>query len=181
MSKKRKNHKARLLKGIVLIVLLLTICFFRTRNTIESLKKEIEVKQIQIETLLQKRNELVKKIMVTVKEDTNYEGTIFTEIDNEMQKLLESIESGKVEKIKETDDTFSFTVGRLFVILERYPDLKSSKKFSTLQDELSEIEKEITEEKEYYNKEVKKYNKKVLILPTSIIAKMTGYTYKRYF
>ena len=67
------------------------------------------------------------------------------------------------------------------VVVENYPDLKSSENFRTLQDELAGTENRIAVARRDYNDAVNKYNSSIKKFPTSIIAGMSGFDEEKYF
>ena len=67
------------------------------------------------------------------------------------------------------------------VVVENYPDLKSSQNFIQLSDELSGTENRIATARRDYNEAVKEYNLKIKRFPTNIIAGMFGYSKRDYF
>jgi len=67
------------------------------------------------------------------------------------------------------------------LVVENYPDLKSSQNFIQLSDELAGTENRIATARRDYNEAVKDYNLKIRKFPTVIIANMFGYEEKGYF
>ena len=72
-------------------------------------------------------------------------------------------------------------LGRLMVVVERYPDIKSNQNFLALQEELSGTENRISVERRRYNEAVAAYNKKIRKYPGSFVAGMKGYDKKTPF
>ncbi len=66
-------------------------------------------------------------------------------------------------------------MGRLFVIVENYPNLKSDENFLRLQDELAGTENSIAVERRRYNEAVQKYNTDIELFPKNIAASMCGF------
>jgi LemA protein len=66
-------------------------------------------------------------------------------------------------------------LGRLFVIVENYPNLKSDENFLRLQDELANTENRIAVERRRYNEAVQKYNTDIELFPKNIAASMFGF------
>ena len=165
--------------GTVLLVVL--FWFFGTRNTLVSLKEDVEMQQSQIETVLQRRSDLIPNLVETVKGYTNHEEEVFTEIAEARSKLAGSIESGDIESINKASSNLDSALGRLLAISESYPELKASEQFIALQDELAGTENRISVARQYYNEKVKTYNTTVQSFPTSIVASINGYYPIPYF
>lgn len=75
----------------------------------------------------------------------------------------------------------STALSNLLVVVENYPDLKSSQNFINLSDELAGTENRIATARKDYNDAVKEYNTKIKRFPTNIVSGMFGYGEKEYF
>lgn len=175
------KNGTKVLIGIGAVVLLAVFWFFGTRNSLVSLKEDVEMQQSQIETTLQRRSDLIPNLVATVKGYANHEEEVFTEIADARSKLAGSIESGDMESISEANNALDSALGRLLAISENYPDLKASEQFIALQDELAGTENRIAVARQYYNEKVNTYNTTVQRFPTSIVAGMSGYYPMQYF
>lgn len=171
----------KVLIGIGAVVLLAVFWFFGTRNSLVSLKEDVEMQQSQIETTLQRRSDLIPNLVATVKEYANHEEEVFTEIADARSKLAGSIESGDMKSISEANNALDSALGRLLAISENYPDLKASEQFIALQDELAGTENRIAVARQHYNEKLNTYNTTVQRFPTSIVAGMSGYYPMQYF
>lgn len=175
------KNGTKVLIGIGVVVLLAVFWFFGTRNSLVSLKEDVEMQQSQIETTLQRRSDLIPNLVATVKGYATHEEEVFTEIADARSKLAGSIESGDIESISEANNALDSALGRLLAISENYPDLKASEQFIALQDELAGTENRIAVARQYYNEKVKTYNTTVQKFPTSIVAGISGYYPMQYF
>mgnify|MGYP000009233991 FL=1 len=175
------KNGTKVLIGSGVVVVLILIWFFGTRNSLVSLKEEVEMQQSQIETTLQRRSDLIPNLVATVKGYANHEEKVFTEIAEARSKLAGSIKSGDMKSISEANDTLDFALSRLLAISENYPDLKASEQFIALQDELAGTENRISVARQHYNEKVNTYNTEVQKFPTSIVAGMSGYYPLQYF
>ena len=171
----------KVLIGIVAVVLLAVFWFFGTRNSLVSLKEDVEMQKSQIETTLQRRSDLIPNLVATVKGYANHEEEVFTEIADARSKLAGCIESGDMKSISEANNALDSALGRLLAISENYPDLKASEQFIALQDELAGTENRIAVARQYYNEKLNTYNTTVQRFPTSIVAGMSGYYPMQYF
>lgn len=166
---------------VAVVVLLFVFWFFGTRNSLVSLKEDVEMQQSQIETTLQRRSDLIPNLVETVKGYATHEEDVFTEIADARSNLAGSIKSGNIQSINEANNVLDSALGRLLAISESYPDLKASEQFIALQDELAGTENRIAVARQYYNEKVRTYNTAVQRFPTSIIAGMSGYYPMQYF
>lgn len=175
------KNGSKVLIGIGVVVLLAVFWFFGTRNSLVSLKEDVEMQQSQIETTLQRRSDLIPNLVATVKGYATHEEEVFTEIADARSKLAGSIKSGDMESISEANNALDSALGRLLAISENYPDLKASEQFIALQDELAGTENRISVARQYYNEKVNTYNTAVQKFPTSMVAGMSGYHPMQYF
>ena len=173
--------KTKVLIVIGIVLLLVGFWFFGTRNSLVSLKEDVEMQQSQIETTLQRRNDLIPNLVATVKGYANHEEAVFTEIADARSKLAGSIESGDMESISEANTALDSALSKLLAISENYPDLKASEQFIALQDELAGTENRIAVARQYYNEKLNTYNTKVQKFPSSIVAGLSGYYPMEYF
>lgn len=175
------KNGAKVLIGIGVVVVVALFWFFGTRNSLVSLKEDVEMQQSQIETTLQRRSDLIPNLVATVKGYATHEEKVFTEIADARSKLAGSIESGDMESISEANNALDSALGKLLAISENYPDLKASEQFIALQDELAGTENRISVARQHYTEKVKAYNKAVQRFPTSMVAGMSGYYPMQYF
>lgn len=175
------KNGTKVLIGIGAVVLLAVFWFFGTRNSLVSLKEDVEMQQSQIETTLQRRSDLIPNLVATVKGYAAHEEKVFTEIADARSKLAGSIESGDMESISEANNALDSALGRLLAISENYPDLKASEQFIALQDELAGTENRISHARQLYNEKVNTYNTAIQKAPTSVVAGMSGYYPMQYF
>ena len=85
------------------------------------------------------------------------------------------------ESIDKIAMTQSSALSRLMVVMERYPELKSTKGFENLQYEISETENIIRTARSDYNEAVQKYNMGVRKFPSNIFAGLFGFEKKTGF
>ena len=78
-------------------------------------------------------------------------------------------------------DNLSQSLGRLMVVIERYPELKANQNFLELQAQLEGTENRITVERRSFNETVQSYNTLIRKFPNSIIAGIAGFEKKAYF
>lgn len=175
------KKETKILVGVVAVVICVAFWFIGTRNSLVTLKENVEMQQAQVETALQRRADLIPNLVETVKGYAKHEESVFTEIADARAKLAGSIESGDLASINEANTALDSALGRLLAISENYPDLKASEQFIALQDELAGTENRISVARQYYNETVRTYNTTIQKFPTSLIAGMNGYYPLPYF
>ena len=176
-----KKITTTVLIGFLAVILIAVFWFFGTRNSLISLREDVEMQQSQVETTLQRRGDLIPNLVETVKGYATHEEEVFTEIANARSELAGSIESGDINSINEANNALDSALVRLLAISEDYPDLEASEQFIALQDELAGSENRIAVARQYYNEKVQTYNTTVQQFPTSIVAGMSGFYPMQYF
>jgi LemA protein len=158
--------------GLFLIGLIVAISFVGIYNSFVSLNEKINGQWAQVETQLQRRNDLIPNYVNTVKGYATHEKQIFENIAQARAKLAGASTVG--QKI-EANEQMEGALSRLLVIVENYPNLKANENFIRLQDELAGTENRIAVERRRYNSLVQDYNVTVKRFPSNIVAQMTGF------
>lgn len=156
--------------AVVLVVVFLLIGFLY--NSLVQKKNRVENSWHQIDVQLKKRADLVPNLVNTVKGYAKHEREVFQKVTEARTKFLNA--EGVQEKAK-TTDMLTGALKSLFAVAENYPDLKASKNFAMLQEELSGIESKIAYARQFYNDSIMKYNIVLESFPTNLIAKIFGF------
>ena len=141
-------------------------------NEIVTLNESVATSWAQVENVLQRRNDLIPNLVSTVKGYAAQEQKVFIDVAEARAK------AGGATTIPDkvaANNQLSAALGRLMLVVERYPDLKSNQNFMALQDELAGTENRIAVERMRYNEAVKAYNVYVRRFPANILASMFGY------
>ena len=169
-----KNSKIVLI--IIAVIAVIAIILIGGYNSIISASEEVENKFSTIDTQLQRRADLIPNLVNTVKGYANQEKEIINTVTTAREKL---VGANSVTAKAEADQELTNALSRLLVIVENYPDLKSSQNFIQLSDELAGTENRIATARRDYNEAVKKYNLKIKKFPSNVMANMFGRKYKR--
>lgn len=152
--------------------------YMNTFNTFVSLGNEVDNQWANVESKLQRRVDLIPNLVNSVKGIMDQEKEVFGNLADARAKLAGATTvNEKVEASTEVEGALS----RLLVVMENYPELKSSENVSQLMDELAGTENRISVERDRYNETVKIYNNKVQRFPSSIIANSKGYEKREFF
>ncbi len=162
--------------GIILVVIV--IYGFGAYNSLVRANEGITGQWAQVETQYQRRFDLIPNLVESVKGIMKQEQAVFTAIADARTRYsgAQTIDA----KAKAAGEVES-ALGRLLVITENYPQLKSSENVTTLMSQLEGTENRITVERKRFNDLVQTYNVKVKTLPSSIIASLTGFSEHSYF
>jgi LemA protein len=163
--------------GLVALLVIVAIMFggwaMSVNNRLVNLQEDTKGKWAQVETVLQRRYDLIPNLVATVKGYAKHEQETLENI----VKLRSQWGAAKtVDEKAQAANQMESALSRLLVISEQYPDLKANKNFSDLQIELAGTENRIAVERQRYNESVRAYNTQVRQFPTSFIAGMLGFS-----
>jgi len=162
---------------IVLVVVILGVLIIggqlmTGRNTLVTEKNEIDARWAQVDNDMKRRADLIPNLVETVKGYAKQEQTVIGEVANARAALLGA--HSRQEEIG-ANSQLSGAIGRLLVLQENYPQLKSNENFLRLQDELAGTENRIAVSRRDYNQAIQKYNTDVELFPRNIAASMFGF------
>lgn len=141
-------------------------------NELVTLNESVTTAWAQVENVLQRRNDLIPNLVNTVKGYAAQEQKVFIDVAEARSKV------GGATTIPDKIDAnnqLTAALGRLLLVVERYPELKSNQNFLALQDELAGTENRIAVERMRYNDTVKAYNVFVRRFPNNFLASIFGY------
>jgi len=121
---------------------------------------------------LQRRLDLIPNLVETVKGFAKQELAVTDSVTQARAAMMGA--KTPADRIA-ANNQLEGALGRLFVIVENYPNLKSDENFLRLQDELSGTENRIAVERRKYNEVVQQYNTDIEIFPKNIAASMFGF------
>jgi LemA protein len=157
---------------VALIVLVLFGQYVGVRNTLVTKNEAVKSAWSQVDIVLQRRADLIPNLVETVKGYAAQEQTVFGDIAKARSALLAA--GSPSEKIA-ANNQLDGAIGRLLVIVENYPQLKSNENFMRLQDELAGTENRIAVERKRYNDTLQDYNTYVQQFPASVFAGFAGF------
>ncbi|HNR13838.1 MAG TPA: LemA family protein [Thermodesulfobacteriota bacterium] len=143
-----------------------------TYNKLVDLDEGVKEAWAQVETQLQRRYDLVPNLVETVKGYAAQEKEVFIQVTEARSKV------GRADTIPEkieANNQLTSALGRLLVVVEQYPELKSNQNFIRLQDELAGTENRIAVARRRYNEAVRQYNVATRRFPSNLIANAFGF------
>jgi len=165
--------------GLVILVVLIVIglllgsLFIGRRNQMAIKREAVNAAWAQVDVVLQRRADLIPNLVETVKGFAVQEQIVFGDIAKARSALLGAHSpSDKIAANGQLDSA----LGRLLVVVENYPQLKSNENFLRLQDELAGTENRIAVERRRYNEVIQDYNTYIALFPNSLVASMGGFT-----
>ena len=161
--------------GIILflvIVVVLVLWLVGAYNGLVALKNQTVNAWKQIDVQLKRRHDLIPNLVNTVKGSMNFEKDTLDAVVSARSRAMQS-GAGAGTNVKETaaaETALTGALGKLFVVMERYPDLKSSQNVRDLQEELSSTENKIAFARQFYNDTATSYNTRQQQFPTNLVA-----------
>jgi LemA protein len=154
---------------VVLVVLLLIVFgqYVSVRNTLVSKNEAVKAAWSQVDIVLQRRADLIPNLVETVKGYAQQEQTVFGDIAKARSALLSA---GTPQEKIAANGQLDGALGRLLLVVENYPQLKSNENFLRLQDELAGTENRIAVERKRYNDTLQDYNTYIQQFPHNIVA-----------
>jgi len=157
---------------LVLVALMVFSSFISARNQMVAKDQTVKAAWSEVDVQMERRADLIPNLVETVKGFTKEESTVFGDIANARAGMLNA--QGPAAKIAANGQLDS-AIGRLLLLTENYPQLRSSDQFMRLQDELSGTENRIGVARKRYNDAIQDYNTFVLQFPNNIWAGMAGF------
>lgn len=157
---------------IALAVLLIFGQYVGVRNTLVTKNETVKAAWSQVDIVLQRRADLIPNLVETVKGFAIQEQTVFGDIAKARSALLSA---GTPQDKIAANGQLDNALGRLLVVVENYPQLKSNENFLRLQDELAGTENRIAVERKRYNDALQDYNTYLKLFPHNIFAGWAGF------
>ncbi len=183
----------KLSKGLITLLVVLGVIlmiFLWVKNSYNSMVKQEEqvtTAWSQVENVYQRRADLIPNLVATVKGYASHERETLEGVVNARAKATQTtidptnMTPQAMEKFQQAQGELSSALGRLMVVVERYPDLKANQNFLELQAQLEGTENRITVERQKYNESARVYNTTIRMFPKNMIAGMFGFERKIYF
>ena len=165
--------KALIAIGIILLLIFAgASSYIGAKNQMVTKNETVKAAWSQVDIVLQRRADLIPNLVETVKGFALQEQTVFGDIAKARSRLLSATTpSDKIAANQQLDGA----LGRLLVVVENYPQLKSNENFLRLQDELAGTENRIAVERKRYNDALQDYNTYIGLFPNSFWAGIAGF------
>jgi len=159
----------------LVIIGVLAVGGFGLYNGLVSAQEEVKAAWAQVENQYQRRADLIPNLVETVKGYAAQEKGVLEEVTRLRSQWGEARQSGDINKSLQAAQGMESALGRLMVVVERYPELKSNQNFMKLQDQLEGTENRISVERRRYNEIALNYNKKIRTFPGLLFASTFGF------
>src|SRR6266545_4402176 len=163
------------LVAVALAALPLTGCSY---NKFVGQEEAIKAQWAQVESQLQRRNDLIPNLVETTKGFAQHEESVYKDIADARAKLLAA--KSPEETIAAANQQTS-ALGRLLAVVENYPNLKANEQFNRMMDELAGTENRLAIERMRYNERIQEYNTTRRRFPSNMTAKVFGFKEYPYY
>lgn len=179
--------------GIIVIVVIVAVIFLgfqwgiSTGNKMVEMDESVASSWSQVENVYQRRSDLIPNLVNTVKGYADFEKSTLTAVVEARAKATQvtvdptKLTPASMQQFQEAQGGLSSALGRLMVVVEKYPDLKANENFLNLQSQLEGTENRITVERQKFNEVARVYNTYIRKFPQSFIASMRNFEKKAYF
>ena len=155
-------------------------------NGLIALDEGVDTAWAQVENVYQRRADLVPNLVATVKGSAEFEQETLAAVVEARGKVgqvsfEEAPDADQMAQFQQAQDGLSGALSRLLVVVERYPDIKSTQAFRDLMVQLEGTENRISVERHRYNEVAREFNTARRSFPTVFIANFFGFGEKTYF
>jgi LemA protein len=179
------NNKWIIVMAIVAIIVVVGVIFavlyFGAYNNLVALEESVDEKWAQVEQELQRRYDLIPRVVNASKLYIKYEGSILQNVTELRSQWAAAMNSGDLDAINDATGKLDSAVSNLIVVIENYPELKASQVVEDLIVELEGTENRISTERMRYNEAVRDYNRARRSFPANLWAAGWGFEGREYF
>jgi LemA protein len=178
-----------LLVILVFIIIVVGLALMGSYNRLVGLGQGVDAQWAQVQTVYQRRADLIPNLVNTVAGAANFEKSTLTEVTNarasvgrvQLDPNKAPTDAKQLQEFQAAQGQLSNALSRLLVVAENYPQLKATENFQGLQAQLEGTENRISVERNKFNTTVQEYNVAVRSFPTNLIAGMFGFAPRPFF
>lgn len=172
---------------VVFLVIMVFVWGSRIYNGMVTMQESVTSQWGNVETQYQRRADLIPNFVNTVKGAAEFEQSTLTQVIEARAKATQvtvdptNMTPESLQQFQEAQGQLSSALGRLMVVVEKYPELRATQNFRDLQVELEGTENRISVERRKFNEVAKTYNTYIRRFPQNFLAGMFGFESKPYF
>jgi len=160
-----------------------------TYNRLVALEQNVNKKWADVQSVYQRRADLIPNLVQTVQGAANFEKSTLTEVTNarasvgqvKLDPSKAPTDAAELEKFQQAQGQLSTALSRLLVVSENYPQLRATEGFQNLQAQLEGTENRISVERNNFNSAVQEYNTALSTFPTNMLNKMFKFQPRPFF
>lgn len=168
------------------ILLLLIIWMVVAYNSLVNKQEKIGLTWAEVQNTYQRRMDLIPNLVNIVKGSSEFEKETLRKIAEaraNAQRNLGSTDPNAEEykKQQQAQDSLAMNVNRLIILMEKYPELKTTTAYAGLQTQLEGTERRVRVARKDFNAAVNDYNNKLRSFPTNMVGGLLGFKTKTGF
>ena len=163
---------------ILAIVVVAAVNFVGIYNSLVQLRNRVKNAWSQIDVQLKRRHDLIPNLIETAKGYMQHERET---LDGITQARSQAMSADGVGAKSKAEGQLSGAMGKFFLVVENYPDLKANQNFLSLQEELTSTENKIAFSRQGYNDQVLFFNNKIQMFPSNVVAGMFTFKPEEFF
>jgi LemA protein len=181
----KKSVIALIVVGLIILVSFGSIK--KSYNTMVTMDEGVSAQWSQVENVYQRRADLIPNLVNTVKGYASHERETLEAVINARSKATQvtvdpsKLDATSIQNFQNAQSGLSSALGRLMVVMEKYPDLKANENFRDLQAQLEGTENRITLERRKFNEAAQSFNTYIRKFPQTIYANLFDFEKKAYF
>jgi LemA protein len=152
---------------LLVVVGVIVLWVISAYNRLITLKNRVANAWKQIDVQLKRRHDLIPNLVEAVKGATQFERQTMEAV---ISARTRAVAATGVPATMKAEGELSQALGRLFAVMEAYPDLKATGNISQLQEELASTENKIGFARQHYNDEATLFNTAQALFPTNLVA-----------
>ncbi len=160
------------------VIFVLGIWAISTYNALTALRVRIQNAWRQIDVQLKRRYDLIPNLVETVKGYMQHEQATLQKV---IEARSQAMTSKGAKEAAEAENVLSQSLGKIFVLMENYPELKANRNVLDLQEELTTTENQIAFARQYYNDLVTQFNTRQQVFPANLLAGLFGFKPGEFF
>lgn len=161
---------------LALVVVILVVSMMSTYNGLAAADQDVKGKWSQVENQMQRRADSINNLVETVKGSVKMEESIISDIADARSTIYSG--TADVKSKLAADATIARSMN---VIVENYPQIKSTEAFTNLQIAIEGSENRVSVARKDFIDSVQTYNTKITRFPGNIFARLMGFGEKNYF
>ena len=180
--------KTWIILAVIAVLLLVAYSSIKgSYNNMVNMQEGVTAQWSQVENVYQRRSDLIPNLVSTVKGYADFEKSTLTAVIEARAKATsvqinpEKLDAQSLQNFQQAQSGLSSALGKLMVVVEKYPELKANQGFLDLQAQLEGTENRITVERMKFNQTAQTYNTFIRTFPKNLWANMFGFEKKAYF
>jgi LemA protein len=182
-----KNIGCLVVAGVLVLLVLWGIGAY---NGLVGAQQAVEAQWGQVQNVYQRRADLIPNLVRTVQGSANFERGTLTDVIEARSRVGQVSpqatseilnDPAKFQQFQQAQDQLSSALSRLLVVVERYPELRSTAAFQDLMNQLEGTENRIVVERRRFNEVAQDYNTRLKRFPTALFANLFGFQPRPYF